>query len=281
MALTALRLVEGTRELILDPAHGYSRARLDIGFPAVRAVTQPRGGRNGEDDTTQFHGAAAVTLDLTLNPAIGSLTALLDAVRSFCRPAARPYLVVERDGTQRRIQLRADQASSPLVDPTHQLAQISWRAPDGVMEALAEEIGTAEAVPSAEAGRSYNRSYPLSYPQSSPVGSVTVTNAGTVDVHPLLRLYGPCTDPRVENQSTGDRLVFTGLTVAAGDWIEIDCREATIRLNGLASQSRYARLDFAASTFLRLLPGLNTVRYYPVSFSAGARLEVRYRSAWI
>jgi hypothetical protein len=150
-----------------------------------------------------------------------------------------------------------------------------------VMESLAEQIGTSDAVSDSGGGRSYPRSYPLSYAQSSAVGAVTVTNDGTVPVRPLLRLYGPATDPRVENQSTGERLIFTGLSLLAGDWLEIDCREKTIRLNGLSNQSRYARLDFAASSFLRLLRGMNTVRYYPVSFGNGARLEVRFRSAWL
>ena len=82
----------------------------------------------------------------------------------------------------------------------------------------------------------------------------------------------------MENQTTGERLVFTGLTLLAGDWLEIDCRERTIRLNGLPAQSRYSLLDFPASSFLRLLPGVNTVRYYPVSFGDGARLDgVRIR----
>lgn len=280
MALTALKLVDGPRELDLRSA-GYTVGRVDVSFPAVRAVRQPRPGVNGEDDTTSLFGAASVAMDLVLDPLAFPLTTLQDALRAFCLPSARPYLHVDLDGQQRRIRLAIDQSTAPITDPLHRQVQMSWRAPDGVMEAAAEQIGTANAVPTVEAGRGYDLTFNRTYPTSSAVGSVTVSNDGNVPVSPLLRLYGPATDPRVENQSTGERLTFNGLTIAAGDWLEIDCREATIRLNGLTGQSRYARLDFATSTFLRLLPGTNTVRYYPVSFGTGARLEVRFRSAWL
>lgn len=280
MSLAALRLVDGERVLDLH-SDGYTVGRLDIGLPTVRVVSQPRPDGDGDDDTTVHHGAAAVSMDITLVPGDLTLTELRDALGAFCHPASRPYLVVERDGQQRRIRLRADQQTAPLSDPLHQQVQASWRAPDGVMESLAEQIGTATAVPAGEGGRSYDRSYDLDYAASSPVGSVTVKNDGTVDVRPILRLYGPATDPRVENQTTGERLIFTGLVIAAGDWLEIDCREKTARLNGLRDQSRLARLDFTASRYPRLHPGTNTVRYYPVSFGDGARLEVLFRSAWI
>jgi hypothetical protein len=281
VTVTALRLEDGDRVLDLSSLD-YRVSRLDLGFPSIRAVSQSRPDSDGETDTTSRHGASVVSLDMILVPsAESSLTVLLDALRSFCHPATRPYLVLERDGQQRRIQLRADQQTAPITDPFHQQVQAAWRAPDGVMEALAEQIGTSDAVAASEGGRSYPRSYPLDYADSPAVGSVTVSNDGTVEVWPVLRMYGPASDPRVENQSTGERLVFSGLTLAAGDWLEVDCRERTIRLNGLPSQSRYYLLDFTASTFLRLVPGVNTVRYYPVSFGDGARLEVRYRSAWL
>jgi hypothetical protein len=280
MSLTALRIEDGPDVLDLR-SDGYHVGRLEISFPTARAVSQPRPDDDGEIDTTVYHGSSAVSIEVVLTPGVSTLTALKDALRAFCHPSRRPYLVVEQDGQQRRIRLRADQQTAPITDPFHVQVQAQWRAPDGVVESLAEQIGTSDAVTAGEGGRSYPRSYPLSYAESSPVGAVTVTNDGTVAVRPVLRLYGPATDPRVENQSTGERLIFTGLTLLAGDWLEIDCREKTARLNGLPSQSRLARLDFANSSYLRLLPGMNTVRYYPVSFGDGARLEVRFRSAWL
>jgi hypothetical protein len=281
MAVTAMRLVNGSSTLELTRETGYRVQKLDIGFPTVRPVSQGRTDRDGEDDTTERHGASAVSMDIKLFPTTLTLTAMLDAIRAFCHPATRPYLVIERDGVERRILLRADQQSAPITNPFMTEVQVAWRAPDGVEEAVTEEVGLADAIASAEAGVAFDWTFPLTFPASSAVGSVSVTNSGTVPVDPVLRLYGPCTDPRVENQTTGERMVFNGLTIAAGDYLEIDTKNATIRLNGLSNQSRYSKLSFAVSTFPHLEPGLNTVRYYPVSFSAGARLEVRFRSAWI
>jgi hypothetical protein len=282
MTVTAMRLVDGARVLELDRASGYRVQKLDLGFPTVRAVTQPRTDRDGEDDTTERYGASAVSMDIKLFPtATLTLTEILDSLRAFCHPKTRPYLVVERDGVERRIMLRSDQQSAPITNPFVTDVQVAWRAPDGVSEAVAEEVALANAVALVEPGVAFDWTFPLTFPATSAVGSVPVSNSGTVPVLPVLRLYGPCTDPRVENQTTGEQMIFSGLTIAAGDYLEIDSRNATIRLNGLASQSRYSRLSFAVSTFLHLEPGLNTIRYYPVSFSTGARLEVRYRSAWI
>jgi hypothetical protein len=280
MAVTAVRLEDGTSVLDLR-AGGYRVARLDIGLPAVRAVTGPRPDQDGEDDTTAHHGAAVVAMDVRLLARDQPLMVLRDALRAFCHPAARPFLVVEEDGQQRRIRLRADQFAGPITNPLHQQVQVAWRAPDGVMESLAERIGTSDAITAGEGGRSYPRTYPVTYAESSSVGAVTVTNDGNVAVPPLLRLYGPSDSPRVENQRTGERQLFPGLTLLAGDWLEIDSRERTVRLNGLATQSRLSLLDFANSSWLRLLPGQNTIRYYPVSFGDGARLEARFRPAWL
>lgn len=281
-ALTELYLTDGVRTMVLDPSTGWHRTSVDIGFPAVRAVSGARPDADGEDDTTAHHGAAAVTLAARLVDAAGRThRQMIDELRAFCHPTARPWLVYTEAGEQRQVRLRADAQAAPLLTVTHRDVQVSWRAPDGVSESLAEEIGVAFAVPTDEGGFGFDLAFDLSFPASSAVGSTTVTNRGNTDVRPVLRLYGPATDPRVENQTTGERLLFTGLTIAAGDWLEIDCREATIRLNGLVEQSRYSRLDFAASQFLRLIPGPNTVRYYPVVFADGARIEVRYHSAWL
>jgi hypothetical protein len=39
---------------------------LDLGFPVIREVTASNPGRNGEYDQTQFFGARAISLSLTV-----------------------------------------------------------------------------------------------------------------------------------------------------------------------------------------------------------------------
>lgn len=45
--------------------------------------------------------------------------------------------------------------------------------------------------------------------------------------HPIIYVYGPITEPVIENKTTGERLSFTGsggLALAAGRWMKIDLR---------------------------------------------------------
>lgn len=67
-------------------------------------------------------------------------------------------------------------------------------------------------------------------PMSVPTGvgtstldqTVTVTYAGSFRTFPTVTIYGPITDPVVENLSTGETLDFTGITIASGDHYVID-----------------------------------------------------------
>lgn len=275
----------GLAPLLLDDSNGIRVLELDRGFPEVRDVADERTDADGDDDQTEHHGSAAVTLRLLIRRAVvGGMTVqqAVDRLGAFCHPRMRPYLYHWADGEpERRIRLRASQQSRPQVSGVYREVQAVWRAPDGVEEAAAETIAVIAAAADVEEGRLYNLIFNRVYPVSAPVGTVTVVNDGNVAANPILRLYGPCTDPRIENQTTGQALVFAGLVVAAGDYVELDVLERTVRLNGLVDQSRYTLLDFAVSQWWQLQPGPNAVRYFPVAFTAPSQAEIRFRSPWL
>ncbi|MFA6271165.1 MAG: hypothetical protein WC657_08230, partial [Candidatus Paceibacterota bacterium] len=54
--------------------------------------------------------------------------------------------------------------------------------------------------------------------------SEAITYAGTFLSYPVVRITGPITDCVITNNSTGEKLDFTGVTIAAGDYYVIDCR---------------------------------------------------------
>lgn len=64
-------------------------------------------------------------------------------------------------------------------------------------------------VPTTVGGSAFGGSYPYAYP-------------GTWISYPVVRITGPITDPVVTNQTSGKKLDFTGYTIAAGDWYEVD-----------------------------------------------------------
>lgn len=110
-------------------------------------------------------------------------------------------------------------------------------------------------------------------------GVVEVINAGRSRAWPVLSVYGPCVNPSITNQRTGET-IYLNVTLAAGEAFVIDTnpRRRTVRLNGVANRYRY--LDSARSHWWALLPGANEVRVGFASYTAGARLVVQWRDAW-
>lgn len=54
--------------------------------------------------------------------------------------------------------------------------------------------------------------------------STVVTNEGTVSAYPTIRITGPIHDCVITNNSTGEKLDFTGDTIAASHYYDIDLR---------------------------------------------------------
>lgn len=88
----------------------------------------------------------------------------------------------------------------------------------------------------AGAGLTYPLAYPLNYGVAAGVtpGQLALRNAGTESYHPRLRITGPVTRPVVTLAETGDRVAYNG-TLAAGQWLDIDCARRRTLLNGQVS----------------------------------------------
>lgn len=53
--------------------------------------------------------------------------------------------------------------------------------------------------------------------------SIGISYLGTADTYPVINVTGPVTDFVLTNDQTGDKLDFTGVTIAGGDTYTIDC----------------------------------------------------------
>jgi hypothetical protein len=270
--------------LNLTDANGYAINRVDLGFPVARVVSSERVNANGVDDVSAFYGARAVAVQVSAYGAAGiTRKAALDRLRAYASPARRPYLYWDEalDGHERRVRLRGDAVTWPMDNPVATDVQLTFVAPDGVIEDASATTVAVAAAAAPEAGRSYPRTYPLTYPATSAVGTVDALNAGTEPAAPVLALWGPCTDPTLANLTTGEQIVFTGTVLTAEQYIEVDVREATVRLNGRVDQSLYDHLDLTATSLFWLAAGSNLLRYSPATYGAGAQATCVYRSAWL
>lgn len=151
-------------------------------------------------------------------------------------------------------------------------------AEENVVVSQAEHL--AEIIPGAAVPGGF--ASPLTSPLASSPGvdaSAIVENAGRSVAWPILEVHGPGNNPVLTNFTEGKSLYLT-YDLAAGERLVIDTdpRRRRIRLNDQAS--RWGALDFARSFWWGLRPGNNDLRVTFNSYSAGAKLVVRWRDAW-
>lgn len=276
---------EGLPPLELTAENGWYVSRLDLGYPFVRAVADDRPLASGTDDRTRFHSARVVTLDLT---ARGDRNVKQTELGPYLVPFARSFLFFPAgDGTERRVLLRARDRTAPFDGPPGKHRIIAqFDAPNGTVETALLGQAVATATEQVEPGFAFNLTFDLSFPLSTPVGATGVFTFGDALCPPVLRLFGPCTNPRIENVSEPDeegrakRLAFD-ITLGAGEFLEVDVRERTVKLNGNPRRDRYGTLDFPESRWWTLQPGDNLVRYFPEVFAGASRAEVDFRCQFI
>lgn len=271
---------DGYTPLTLNTANGYVVRRFDQGWPDIRVVSDNRPGGDGADDVTSLFGSKLITMNVLASK---DRQTAIDEITPFLAPDGRAFLYYEATpGTERRFPVRGASRQARWNGPPGKLDMLlQWEVPNGTAETATVQEVTASATVPVEPGLTFDLEFDLDFPESSPIGSTIVTTIGTGRCYPILRLYGPCTDPRIENYTDGEKTLNFNISLGTGDYLEVDVRERTVYLNGNPRQSRYSTLEFAESEWWSLVPGDNQVRYYPVSYSGNSRAEISYRCQFI
>lgn len=276
---------QGRPPLELTAENGYFVSRLDLGYPVVRPVVDDRPQASGTDDRTRFHSSKIVTIDLV---ARGDRTEKTEELGPFLVPFARSFLFYPAgNGLERRILIRARDRTAPWDGPPGKHRIIAqFEAPNGTAETADLGQAVATATTAVEPGLTFDLTFDVLFPLSTPVGATVVTTIGDALCPPVARLFGPCVNPRIENVTDPDvdgrakRLQFN-ITLGAGEFLEVDFRERTVKLDGNPRRDRYSTLDFTESNWWTLRPGDNLVRYFPEDFSGDARAELSFRCQFI
>lgn len=275
----------GLEPLVVDVANGYIVKLFDLGDADTRAVVDDAPDADGTDDTTMFIGARVVALKVRLIPRNGfELAERARALRAFTNPRLRPTMTITRDGeVDQIVTLRRSDFNSPIERPTHSDVTVQWVAPLGILESAVEHVQNVFAVAAGPAvGRAYSLTFSRTYPASPVLGSGSFVNAGDADAYPLIRIYGPVTEPVLDNNTQGKSLTFASLTLSSTEYLEIDTRAKTILLNGDPANSRYDKLVFPTSDWWTLSPGINLIRFHPATFTDGTTLaELTWRDAFL
>ncbi len=119
--------------------------------------------------------------------------------------------------------------------------------------------------------------------------TITIQYQGTWISYPRIRLSGPLSDPLIEHGETGEKLDFSGTTIAAGDWYEIDLRYGYKTVRDAGGVERSGRLsddsDLATFHLDRRLPGeaqhANPIRVTGSGAGTATRVDVTFLHRYI
>jgi hypothetical protein len=271
---------------LMDQANGYRVATLDIAFPTVREVKAALPTRDGDFDTTALLGPRVITISGSLVPSpAGSRQSALAVLAHWLQPRLRPRLVYAVDPGEPllSIGLRGSQLAAPYANVGVSAFSASWVAPDPVAYSLdVDQITVLPQNTGTIGGRPYPLTFPRTYPAAGAGGSGmgTIQNDGDYPTWPTFRIYGPCTNPAIYWVTPpGGAIVFTGLTVAAGDYLEVNSFAQTALINGLASSSRYSDLDFTQTVWQPCYAGATVIRFAPATFSDPCQLVALWNDA--
>lgn len=302
--ITGIKLtdpVTGTSSAVL-PRAGVKAATLDVQGTA-REITEDTVLGDGSIDNTSALGPAAASLSL-LFTAPGTFSALGDEFRSYCHPSQRPILTVTDDewaGVARQLTLRYSAASAPLDSSMYPAAlamQLQWVVPNGRWEQAGDLVaaGVPMTIP-ALTGIASSATGPGIHSTAGTSGLATTTggwhmpatsappefqlvNPGNIPSQWTALLYGPCTGPKFADDTAGLAVEFTdALVLAAGDYVLLDSARHTALQTGVTPVMTL--LNFATTLWWQLGKGLNQLRYYPTSGSAGAYAQLYYRPGWM
>lgn len=284
-----LQLNGKTLDLLDYKTNGFKIQTFDPGSPAVRESVSALPSQDGQFDQTVFFGPRVVAMTAVVIPSsAGTTTAAFDALGPYLAPSARPVLLYSTasDAPLRQLTLRVSQFSNPAINPSYSAASFQWVASDPI--ALSPTVNELDIGTGQDGGRTYALTYPRIYPAGSAGDNIgTLTVGGNFQTWPLFRIFGPITNPIIEYldgvtfAATGVQIAFTGLTIAAGDYLEVDTKTKTVLLNSDPGANRFNFVDFPNTVFGPLQTGPAAVRFTGTTTTTSTELEVIWQNAYL
>ncbi|MHB8671816.1 MAG: phage distal tail protein [Acidimicrobiales bacterium] len=256
-------------------------------LPEMRTGDTIRPRDHGDFAGLSLMGKRAVQLKFLV---IGSSNADFDtqlaAIGSAFSPLVQPSqispltLKVPNQGP-RRINCRPTKGATPVV-ANYQFGYaeilVEVVAPDPrVYDDVQSSITTSLPVPLS--GMTFPATFPLTFGVGSGAGGLILAlNAGNFETRPLATITGPCTNPRLENRTSGQTVKFA-ITLGPSDTLTVDFDARSVILNGTASR----RSSFTVGSQWWVLAANTTSEIHFGSDDASqtaAQCTFAWRSAW-
>jgi Siphovirus-type tail component, C-terminal domain len=113
-------------------------------------------------------------------------------------------------------------------------------------------------------------------------GSTVIDYPGNWLSFPTIRITGPITDPVITNDTTGEKLDFTGTTIASGHYYDIDLRYGykTVKLDDGTNEIANLTSDSDLATW-HLEPGSNSISASGTAISGNTKIEINYQVRYL
>lgn len=249
--------------------------------PSVSTSSFNKSGMDGIYVTNQFRRERRITLRGQI---IATSTADLKTQRQLLLAALAPSKTntildnkvmsfTTLDDSEYRINVQILAVKMPIENITNSSFLIDILATDSNIQG--EDLHTETIQTRSGGGHAVPYVLPVVF-EGGVGGSIVINNAGDADSYPTVRLYGPLTNPRIENQTTGKWISLT-LSIEAGSYIEIDMENRTIIQGDMTNRIGVKSDD---SRFWYLAPGDNTIVLSSSVQGEAGYAEVIFRDNW-
>lgn len=253
-----------------------------ISPPDVRVDTVDKAEDHGAFVFARFLGPRAIMVEGNIVPADAStITLLEDSMRLAFRPRKDPdeFELKLPGWSSSRIANCVPTKFAYDIDSLYNLGKAAYAVQFIAEDPRLYDSNLLEVSFAPVGAITIGVDFPIDFPFTfggGSSGSVTIGNAGTFQTPPFVRIDGPATNPRIQNVTTGEELKV-GMTIPAGEYLEIDFAAKTIMLDG--SASRYGYLT-AESVWWSLQPGANQISFFCDGQNEATQVSISWRSAW-
>lgn len=255
-----------------------------LGFAGPRDSVTSRPSYHGSVTRSRWVQAGLVTVEgIVVGADAGSVRRALDTLkRALYDAVAAPRRLawVYEDGLALQARARLVEGVDVAQEALGRILryQAHFRLDDPRGYSQTQQIVSGSALSASTGGKLYGFDYPFNYNADDDPGAAVVENAGTIPTPATFRVYGACTAPTIRLMTTGEQVRLTG-DVGPSDYLEIDVRDRTVKLNG--TTPRQGHVDSASTTWFEIPPGQHVVTLLSNTFDTFAHIDVYTRDAYL
>lgn len=254
-----------------------------LGSPAPRPERVLKSRAHGEVDLTALYGGRVIgLLGYCYGPDMATAHSNFDILKNSVKLGSTHLLKFRRIGqaVDEQVSVRvASAVESPFAGAS---MQIKWSvelfAADPRIYSSTLNQGDYDPTTAGTAGVELPLVFPLDF-LGSGLSNLIVSNGGNFPTEPTFTISGPIVNPIIDNDTSGESLFTSGLTMIAGDSAVVDMAAKTFLLNGAL------RMDYVlagTSKWFSLQPGETSLRLRGSGTSGGqTNLLVTFRDAKI